>query len=141
MNGENNTMKTNLLFLALIFITLLGNCNKNDSSTSNETDYSLNDLEGTWVGYAKNKTDSISLNLTVNSAGRAYSNSASGEWSIDSKGRVKGPGEYLFYSGSTLNYVNAVWSLQLSTDKRKLSGMVDIYYSSLHNMDVILTKD
>jgi hypothetical protein len=134
-------MKTNLLFLSVLFIALLGSCNKNDSSTSNIPEYSLSDLEGTWRGYAINSTDSISLDLTVNSSGRAFSNSASGEWSIDSKGRVKGPGEYLFYSGSTLNYVNAVWSLQLSTDKRKLSGTVDIYYSSLHNMDVILTKD
>ena len=131
-------MRFAIIILTFFTISFLG-CSKEDNSVSPVFD--ITDLEGIWDGYAKNTTDSISLNITVNASGHAFSNSASGEWSIDSKGRVKGPGAYLFTRGSTLNYVNATWSLQLSTDKRKLSGTVDIDYSSLHNMGVILNKE
>ena len=131
-------MKITVLILTVIFISFLG-CSKDDNPAS--PSFSITDLEGTWNGYAKNSTDSISLNLTVNSSGHAFSSTASGEWSMGVKGKVTGPGAYLFTQGSTLNYVNATWSLQLSTDKRKLTGTFDIDYSSLHNMDVTLTKE
>jgi hypothetical protein len=129
-------MKITVIILTAIIISFLG-CSKDDNSAS--PNFSITDLEGTWDGFAKNSTDSISLNLIVNSSGHASSSTASGEWSIGVKGKVTGPGAYLFPSGSL--YVNANWSLQLSADKRKLTGTLDIDYSSLHNMDVTLTKE
>ncbi len=78
--------------------------------------------------------------MTVDSGGNVTGSGVSSKWSINTEGKVAGSGSYSFVSGSSLIIANASWSIQLDSEKTKLSGEFDVAYSTLHNMTVNLTK-
>lgn len=104
--------------------------------------FTSSDLMGSWTGSASNSTNTIPLTLQVDSTGRVSGSGVSTTWSIDNSGRVTGDsrGAFSFVSGTQLIVALGAWTLQLSTDKRNLSGTFDVSISNLHNMSVTLTQ-
>ncbi|MCK5086569.1 MAG: hypothetical protein KAQ90_03565 [Melioribacteraceae bacterium] len=135
-------MKITLLLSIFLFITLLISCSDDDNgpTTPAQTSYEQSDLVGTWVGEAKNSSNTIPLNLTVDSEGKVSGSGVSSNWSCESDGKVTGAGSFAFTSGQYLTVAGAGWSLQLSSDKTKMTGNFNVAYSTLHNMAVDITK-
>jgi len=124
-------MKLKILLIIVSLIMIFSSC-----SLTLPADVDLTDLAGIWEGEA----NSISLNLMVDSEGKVSGSGVSSLWSTDSKGNVTGGGGFGFTSGGHYIIANASWSLQLNSNKTKLSGEFDVAYSGLHNMNVNLTK-
>jgi len=134
-------MKIKILLSIFLFITLLISCSDDDSPTTPApTNYEQSDLVGTWVGEAQNSSNTISLNLTVDSEGKVSGSGVSSNWSCASDGKVTGAGSFAFTSGQYLTVAGAGWSLQLNSDKTKLTGNFNVAYSTLHNMAIDITK-
>ncbi|NQT76694.1 MAG: hypothetical protein HQ565_03195 [Bacteroidetes bacterium] len=136
-------MKTRTLLIIISFVMIFCSCKKddNDSTSPPDVSYALTDLVGTWTGVAENSSNTIVLNLNVNSEGKVSGSGSSSQWSIDSKGKVTGGGSFGFTSGGNYIVASASWSLQLDSQKTSLSGNYDVAFSSLHNMTVILSKE
>lgn len=134
-------MKSGILLIIMVPIMLSFSCGKEDSPNdpSNVT-YSLTDLLGSWDGEVKNSSNTISLDINVDSAGKVSGNGVSSQWSIDTKGKVTGSGSFGFMSGSYYIIASSSWSLQLDSKKTNLSGEFNVAYSGLHNMAVNLDK-
>ena len=77
----------------------------------------------------------------MDSEGNVTGSGVRSQWSIDSNGKVTGGGSFSFTSGNYLTVAGASWSLQLNNAKTSLSGKYNVAYSSLHDMDVNLTKE
>ena len=128
-------MKTKILFV-LIIVSLTA-CKKNPANSSS-VNYNQSDIVGAWIGTARGD---ITLDLSVDSEGNVTGSGVRSLWSIDNKGKVTGGGSFSFSSGGYLTVAGASWSLQLNSNKTKLSGEYNVAYSSLHDMEVDLAKD
>jgi len=136
-------MKTKTLLLIISFVIICFSCKKDDDAPSSPpvVSYAVTDLMGSWTGEAKNTSNTISLNLDVDSAGKVTGSGVSSKWSIDSEGKVTGGGSFGFTSGGQIIVASAGWFLQLDSPKTSLTGKYNIAFSSLSNMTVHLSKD
>jgi len=119
-------------------------CDKDEESsvtggTSTPT-YGMTDLHGTWKGEAKNSSNTVQLNVTVDSQCKATGSGVSCTWSIDNTGKVTGSGSFSFVSGPYLTVAASSWSLQMSSDKKSMTGTMEVAYPTLHGMSTTLTK-
>jgi hypothetical protein len=136
-------MKIQLIFATLILCLLTGCSGKDDESSPTATSaptFATSDLQGSWKGTAVNSSNSLTLSLAVDGQCKATGSGVSSTWSIDNTGKVTGGGSFSFVSGSYLTVASSSWSLQMSQDKKSLSGSMDVSYPTLHNMTVSLTK-
>ncbi|MBM4162775.1 MAG: hypothetical protein FJ217_16985 [Ignavibacteria bacterium] len=135
-------MKLKILLIVAVCMTLLASCKKDESSPteSSTPTYSMSDLQGTWKGEAKNSSNTLSLNLTVDTQCKVTGSGVSCTWSIDNTGKVAGSGSFSFVSGSYLTVAAASWSLQMSSDKKSITGTMEVAYPTLHGMSTTLTK-
>ncbi len=108
--------------------------------------FTLEDLTGTWTGTTKKSNVNITWSeWKVDSSGhmkcKGSGASASADLSIDNiTGIVKGSGVFSLISGGQLIVAWGSWNLQMSEDKKKLDGTVNVSYSGLSNMTTTLTK-
>ncbi len=137
-------MKLRFLFIIIPLLAICYSCEENNPTEPEEPEesvsYDLTDLVGIWTGEANNYSNTISLDLTVDSQGKASGSGVSSQWSIDSEGKVTGGGDFWFTLGGLHTHADASWSLQLDSCKTDLSGKFDVKYSELLGMDVNLTK-
>ncbi len=135
-------MKSRILLIIIELITLFVSCGKNDSNPTgpSNTSYADTDIVGSWSGEAKNSSNTLSMNLTVDSVGKVSGSGVSSSWSIDSSGKITGGGSFSFISGSRLTVAGAGWTLQLNSNKKDITGKYNVAYSTLNDMDVTLTK-
>ena len=135
-------MKPRILLIIISIITIFFSCGKNDNGDTGPSDvsYSITGLVGAWTGEAKNSSNTISLDLNVDSVGKDSGSGVCSLWSIDNKGKVTDRGSFGFLSGGSYIVAGASWSLQLNADKTNLSGEFDVAYSSLHDMAVDISK-
>jgi len=135
-------MRKWMCFSLCFFILFLVSCGKKTptSPDSPTVTYALSDLVGNWTGTVKNSSNTITLNLNVDSAGKVTGSGVSSTWTIDSTGKVKGGGSFSFTGGGYLTVASAGWSLQMDSAKKKLTGTLDVSYSTLHNMTADLSK-
>lgn len=130
--------------LAVLLLCLLASCSGKDDNNAPTApaapSYSMSDVEGTWKGTAVNSSNTLNLTLTVNSQCKVSGSGVSCTWTIDDAGKVTGSGSFSFVSGSYLTVASSSWSLQMSNDKRSMTGSMDVSYSTLHGMSVSVTK-
>ena len=139
--GKENKMKLRVLLIILALTMMFFSCGKKKSSpTGPDVGYNLTDLVGTWTGEGENSSNTVSLDLSVDSGGKVSGSGVSSQWSIDSNGKVTGGGSFSFLAGSRLVVAAAGWSLQIDSNKTGLSGTFNVAYSTLHDMAVTLTK-
>ncbi|RMD67233.1 hypothetical protein D6833_00470 [Candidatus Parcubacteria bacterium] len=130
-------------FLLLGTVFLMFSCGGDGSNPSGpgpSTSFSLADLQGTWTGEAKNADNTVSLNLTCDTAGEVSGSGVDCTWAIDSQGKVTGSGSFTFVAGSSLIVASASWHLQLDNNKTSLSGTFNVAYPTLHDLEVTLNK-
>lgn len=122
------------LFPLLALLLLTSSCKKDNDNPVDTTPivaYSLADLVGDWHG---------SYYLTVAADGKVSGGGVSATWTIDDKGKITGSGSYSYISGSQFIVASAVWSLQMSEDKKELTGTHDVMSSGMHDISVTLTR-
>jgi hypothetical protein len=141
MLGTEAAVKTAIALVVVGLMVMFSSCGKDESSPAGpSTTYDLTDVVGTWTGEAQNDHNTVSLDLDVDSEGNVSGSGVSSQWSVDSEGEVTGSGSFGFIAGSSYVVAAASWSLQLNTDNDGLSGSFNVAYSTLHDMDVSLTK-
>jgi hypothetical protein len=142
INRETTAMKLKTLSIVLLCIAVFAACKKNESSPAGPSTptYQMSDLQGTWTGQATNSSNTLNLELTIDSNCKVSGSGVSCTWSIDDAGKVTGGGAFSFISGSYLTVAGASWSLQMNTDKKTMSGTMDVSYPTLHSMTTTLTK-
>jgi hypothetical protein len=133
-------MKLKTVLIIAFCTTLFAACKKNDSSPTGAPSYSMSDLQGNWTGDAINSSNTLHIALTVDSQCKVSGSGVSCTWAIDETGKVTGSGSFSFVSGSYLTVAASSWSLQMNTDKKTMTGMMEVAYPTLHSMNTTLTK-
>lgn len=109
------------------------------------TGATLSDIVGTWTG--KSYNSSVTFNWTsfkVDSSGKMEATSstatAGATLSVEISGKVTGSGVVGIITGGTLIVAWGTWTLQLSSNKKKLEGKFSVSYSGFSNMTTELNK-
>ncbi|MCX6143212.1 MAG: hypothetical protein NTZ35_08330 [Ignavibacteriales bacterium] len=134
-------MKTKSILLLLLCLLLVGSCKKNDNPVDAQTSaFKSSDVMGVWKGEAKNSSNTVPLNLTVGDSCKVSGSGVNCTWSVDPAGKVTGEGSFMFTSGGSLIWAWSSWTLQMSADKKTMTGTFNVTISSLNNMQATLTK-
>jgi len=108
--------------------------------------YSLSDLIGNWAGTSKSSSGTITwTEWKVDSSGhmtcKGGGSSASADLTInEDSGKVTGSGVIGIVSGGRLTIAWGSWSLNMSTNKRTLTGNLSVSASGFSSMTTNLTK-
>jgi hypothetical protein len=139
-NREGSAMRLKTLSILILSIAVFTSCKKNESSPTAAPTYTMSDLQGTWKGDAINSSNTLNLTLVVDSQCKVSGSGVSCTWAIDETGKVSGSGSFAFTSGHYLTVAASSWSLQMNTDKKTMTGTMDVAYPTLHSMSTTLTK-
>jgi hypothetical protein len=136
-------MNLRIVCLFVISSMLLGSCKKGSSDNPVDVQssaFKTGDVMGIWKGEAKNASNTISLNLAVGDSCKVSGSGVNCTWNIDQAGKVTGEGSFMFTSGGSLIWSWSTWTLQMSADKKTMSGKFNVSISSLNDMQATLTK-
>jgi hypothetical protein len=136
-------MNLRILCLLVFCSILLSSCKKENSGNPVDVQssaFKASDVMGVWKGEAKNASNTLSLNLTVGDSCKVSGSGVNCTWNIDQAGKVTGEGSFMFTSGGSLIWSWSTWTLQMSADKKTMTGTFNVSVSSLNNMQATLTK-
>lgn len=139
-------MKVKVLAVVTLVAVMCWACKKNPTTPDiPEPNYKLTDLNGTWKGATT--SGSFVVNWTIEVwQGQATGSGTTGAncnidctWNINADtGKVTGGGSMTGWFASTSGIGSCSWDLQLSQDKKTLSGTFKGY--SYSSMSTTLTK-
>jgi hypothetical protein len=139
--GEMSSMKPQIILLLFVCALLVGSCKKSSNPVDGQASaFKSSDVIGAWKGEAKNSSNTVALNLTVGDSCKVSGSGVYCTWSIDESGKVTGEGSFMFTSGGSLVWAWSSWTLQMSPDKKSMTGTFSVSMSGLNNMQATLTK-